>query len=240
MVQAVVGSTVTYEETPVFVAEPSGKRRGGVVVVQEAFGVNGHIEDICRRLADAGWVAAAPHFFWRVGDPILGYDGQMDEVMQAMGSLTQDSVVTDVGAALSALHDRGFDDRHCAITGFCMGGSVALITAARQALGAAVSFYGGGVSQGRFGFPPLVEVAPSLRTPWLGLYGDLDKGIPVEEVEALRAAAAKAAVDTEVVRYPDADHGFNCDARASYHPASARDAWDRMLRWFEAHIPAAG
>ena len=103
-----------------------------------------------------------------------------------------------------------------------MGGTITFATAARLALGAAVTFYGGGVAEGRFGFPPLVELAPSLRTPWLGLYGDLDTGIPVEQVESLRAAVAGAAVDAEIVRYPEAEHGFNCDERASFHAAVGR------------------
>jgi carboxymethylenebutenolidase len=103
-------------------------------------------------------------------------------------------------------------------------------------VGAAVTFYGGGVSQGRFGFPPLVELAPRLRAPWLGLYGDQDQGIPVADVEALRAATATSAPPTEVVRYPDAAHGFNCDQRASFHAASADDAWARMLAWFDRYL----
>ena len=100
-----------------------------------------------------------------------------------------------------------------------MGGSVTLVAAADHELGAAVTFYGGGVSQGRFGFDPLVEVAPRLQTPWLGLFGDLDQGIPIDDVEALRAAAATAPVSTEVVRYAEAGHGFNCDQRVLVPPA---------------------
>ena len=73
--------------------------------------------------------------------------------------------------------------------------------------------------------PALVELAPQLQTPWLGLFGDQDQSIPVEQVEALRTAAASASVPTEIVRYTDADHGFHCDARASYHEASAKDGW---------------
>jgi carboxymethylenebutenolidase len=96
------------------------------------------------------------------------------------------------------------------------------------------------VTKGRFGFPPLVELAPSLQAPWLGLYGDRDRGISVEEVEALRHAAAQAPVATEIVRYPDAEHGFNCDDRpAAYHAEAAADAWRRMLGWFAAHLGRA-
>jgi carboxymethylenebutenolidase len=98
------------------------------------------------------------------------------------------------------------------------------------------SFYGGGVAEGRFGMPSLAEMAPSLKTPWLGLYGDLDPSIPVEQVESLREAVAKASVPTEIVRYPEAGHGFHCDASDSYHKASAKDAWQRTLDWFEQYL----
>jgi carboxymethylenebutenolidase len=117
-----------------------------------------------------------------------------------------------------------------------MGGTVSFLAAARHGLGAGVTFYGGGVAEGRFGMPSLVEMAPRLKTPWLGLYGDLDPSIPVEQVESLREAAAKAPVPTEIVRYPEAGHGFHCDARDSYDKASATDAWQRTLDLFEQHL----
>ena len=84
-----------------------------------------------------------------------------------------------------------------------------------------MTFYGGGVTEGRFGFGALVDEAPALQAPWLGLYGDLDHAIPVAGVEELRVAAAKSGQPTEIVRYPDAGHGFNCDQRQSYHEPSA-------------------
>jgi carboxymethylenebutenolidase len=87
---------------------------------------------------------------------------------------------------------------------------------------------------------PLVELAPGLQTPWLGLFGDEDQGIPVDQVEALRTAVATAPVPTEIVRYPAAGHGFHCDARPdSYHEASAQDAWGRTLDWFERYLPSS-
>ena len=86
-------------------------------------------------------------------------------------------------------------------------------------------------------FPALIGEAADLRTPWLGLFGDEDASIPVADVERLRTALTAAAVDTEVVRYPDAPHGFHCDARADYHEAAAADAFARALAWFDAHLP---
>jgi carboxymethylenebutenolidase len=223
------------EETPLSVHQPSGSPKGGIVVVQEAFGVNDHIEDVCRRFADEGWLAVAPHLFHRTGDPKLGY-GDMSQVMPHMGQLTAEGVLEDMDAALTFLADAGVPPERIGVVGFCMGGTVTLVTAARRDVGAAVTFYGGGVKEGRFGFPPLVEEATRLRAPWLGLFGDLDQGIPVADVEDLRAAAASSPTTTEIVRYPDAAHGFRCDQRESYHAASAHDAWLRTLAWFDRYL----
>ena len=118
-----------------------------------------------------------------------------------------------------------------------MGGSVVALASARRRLGAGVSFYGGGVAEGRFGMPPLVELAPEFQTPWLGLYGGQDQGIPVEQAEALRDAAKQASVPTDLVIYPDADHGFHCDQRPrNYNEAAAKDGWSRTNAWFKEYL----
>jgi carboxymethylenebutenolidase len=220
--------------TPLTIREPSGDAKGGIVVVQEAFGVNDHIEDVTRRFAEAGWLAVAPHLFHRSGDPKLGYD--IARAMPYMAELTAAGIRDDIDAALEHLAAVGFGGDRVGVVGFCMGGTVALVTATRGVVGAAASFYGGGVSAGRFGFDPLIAEAPRLRAPWLGLYGDLDEGIPVDDVEQLRAAAAVSGQLTDVVRYPHAGHGFHCDQRTSYHLASATDAWRRTLSWFDQHL----
>lgn len=223
-------------ETPLSVHSPSDDPKGGLLVIQEAFGVNDHIEDVARRLAGEGWLAVAPHLFHRSGDPKLPYD--IAQARPHMEQLTAEGVLADVDAALAELDGRGIAPERTGIVGFCMGGTVALVVGTRRAdrLGAAVSFYGGGVKQGRFGFRPLVEEATDLGVPWLGLYGDLDHGISVDDVEDLRTAATKSGQETEIVRYPDAGHGFHSDARESYHPSSAADAWRRTLEWFDHHL----
>lgn len=217
--------------------EPAGAARGAVIVVQEAFGITDHIKDVCQRLAGAGYLAVAPHVFHRSGDPVIGYD-EMDKVIPHIMELKADDLLADLDATIAHLGQAAFEPARIGIVGFCMGGSVAFLAAARRSLGAGVTFYGGGVSQGRFGMPPLVELAAELKTPWLGLYGDSDQSIPVDDVEALRAAVAAAPVPAEIVRYPDADHGFHCDARSSYHEASAKDGWRRTLEWFGSHLAA--
>ncbi len=221
--------------TPLSVHQPPAQARGAIVVVQEAFGVNDHIESVCRRIADAGYLAVAPHLFHRTGDPKLGYD-DFSKVAPHFTAVSAESIDEDLAAAFDHLDRTGIKPASTGIVGFCMGGTIAMITAVKRPLGAAVTFYGGGVTTGRFGLPSLVDAAPGLGAPWLGLYGDLDTGIPVDDVEALRSAAATAGVATEVVRYAEAEHGFNCDVRASYNADAATDAWQRMLEWFDRYL----
>ena len=160
--------------------------------------------------------------------------------MPLFADVTEDGILVDVDATLEHVRAAGFVDSNIGIVGFCFGGRVTFLVAARRAIGAAVGFYGGGiVGQGGLPFPPLIGEAGTLRTPWLGLFGDLDTGIPVEGVEELRVALHAAKVDTEIVRYPDAGHGFHCDARPSYHQESALDGWQRTLDWFAGHLSGA-
>lgn len=221
--------------TPLTVREPDATPKGGVVVVQEAFGVNDHIVDVAGRFSAAGYLAVVPHVFHRSGDPVLPYD-DLSQVMPHFAALTAEGILADVDTALAHLAEAGIEPAQSGVVGFCMGGTVALAVATRRDIGAAVTFYGGGLAAGRFGFDGLIEEAPRLRAPWLGLFGDLDQGIPVDEVEQLRAAAASSGQETEVVRYADAGHGFHCDQRDSYHEVSARDAWSRTIAWFDAHL----
>jgi carboxymethylenebutenolidase len=214
---------------------PGGEARGAVIVIQEAFGITDHIKDVCERFAKEGYRAVAPHLFHRSGDPVIGYD-EMKNVMPHLGALTGEGLESDLAATVGYLEQQGFSAGRIGVVGFCMGGSVSFLAAARHTLGAAVSFYGGGIAAGRFGMAPLLELAPQLKAPWLGFFGDKDQSIPVEQVEQLRDAVEQASVDTDIVRYPDAEHGFHCDARDSYHEASAKDAWQRTLDWFDTHI----
>jgi carboxymethylenebutenolidase len=217
---------------PAFEARPHEDVRGAVVVIQEAFGLTPHIHDVTRRLAAEGWRAVAPALFHRQGSPVLAYD-DFNKVMPVMSQLTKEGLTVDLEATFEHL---AFPAERTGIVGFCMGGTVAFYAATLRALGAAVTFYGGGVAQGRFGLPPQIELAAELKSPWLGLYGDRDQSIATKDVERLRQALAEAPVQTEIVRYEDAEHGFNCNDRPSYHPEAANDAWQRTLAWFDRHL----
>ena len=218
-----------------YVAEPAGEAKGALVVLQEAFGVNEHMRSVTDRFAADGYLAVCPHLFHRSGDPELGYD-DMTETIPFIMQLTATDLEADLVATFEHLKGLGYEGKRVATVGYCMGGSVVFLAASYWELGAAVSYYGGGITQGRFQMPPLLDLAPTLQTPWLGVFGDQDPSIPVDQVEGLREAVGRAKVPTEIVRYPDANHGFNCDARSSYHEASAKDAWQRTLGWFDAHL----
>jgi carboxymethylenebutenolidase len=231
--------TLTVESTGgamgLYEAKPQGVAKGAVVVIQEAFGVTEHIEDVCRRFSAEGYLAVAPHIFHRSGDPVIAYE-DMQSVIPHVMALNPEDLIADLDAAMGHVEGAGFTPNQVAVVGFCMGGSVVMLAAVRSALGAAVSFYGGGVAQGRFGMPPLLDLAPALKTPWLGMFGEDDASIPMQEVGWLREAAEKANVDTQVISYPGANHGFHCDARDSYHEPSAQQAWKETLTWLDKHL----
>ena len=155
--------------------------RGGVLVVQEAYGVTPHILDVVARFEAEGYAAAAPDLYH---GKVFDYATPFDDLRPVFTSLTGEGILADLDAAVASLP---VPPSRVAVVGFCMGGTVALYAGAMRELGAAVSFYGGGVTESRWsGVPPLVALAPGLRTPWLGLYGDDDAGIPADQVEALR------------------------------------------------------
>jgi carboxymethylenebutenolidase len=237
-----VPTTVTLSTTDgdmaLYDAEPDGDARAAIIVVQEAFGVNDHIEEVARRLAGAGFRAVAPHLFHRTGDPVIGYD-EYDKLMPHFAALSEAGLLNDIDAAIEYLEKAGFPARRIGIVGFCMGGTITFLTCVRRPVGAGVTFYGSGVTEGRLGMPSMVDSVSGLQAPWLGLYGDKDTGIPVEQVEALRAKLGSAVVDAEIVRYADAGHGFHCDKRGDYDEASAVDAWRHALSWFEKHLPTS-
>jgi carboxymethylenebutenolidase len=227
------GTMRLYEAKP----DAGTTAKGAVVVIQEAFGVNDHIEDVTRRFAEAGYHAVAPDLFHRSGGGTAPYD-DFSEVMPLFEGLDgDDALLRDVDVALDHLRSAGWGDGQIGIVGFCFGGRVTMLVALRRRLGAGVGFYGGGIVTGRFPqFPPLIDEVPKLATPWLGLFGDQDHAIPVDDVEQLRGALNEAPAPTEVVRYPDAGHGFHCDQRPDYVEADAHDAWSRTLAWFDAHL----
>jgi carboxymethylenebutenolidase len=231
------GSMRLYEARPDGEPGPGGAARAAVIVIQEAFGVNEHIEDVTRRFADAGYHAVAPDLFHRAGGGTAPYE-DFAQVMPLFEDLDSDEkLLADVDAARRHLHAAGWADAQIGIVGFCFGGRLSLLACLHRPFGAGVGFYGGGIVTARFPmFPAFVDRMHELAVPWLGIFGDLDASIPPEDVEQLREALAGSSAATEIVRYPDAGHGFHCDVRDDYAEAEAVDAWSRTLAWFDIHL----
>ena len=225
-----------------FEAVPEGRQEGtgAVIVLQEAFGVNEHIKDVARRFAAAGYHAAVPHLFHRSGDPVLAYDdyAAAPSYMQAMGD---PGILADVDATVDHLARAGWEPARVAVVGFCMGGRAAFLVASSRALAAAVTFYGAAIVTGRSQWmPALLERSPELATPWLGMFGEDDQSIPLEDVKRLREITSESApVACDVITYPSAGHGFFCDARDSYQREAAEDAWERTLTWLRRHMSSS-
>ncbi|CAO5232217.1 dienelactone hydrolase family protein [Frankia sp. AgKG'84/4] len=218
-------------------AEPDGPVRGGVIVLHEASGLTEQVARLCTRFAGAGWRAIAPDLFHRVGSPVFDR-GEADAAMRIVADLSGTDLLDDIDAAEAVLAEEGTALDRCAVVGFCVGGSAAFHAAVDRPFGAAVTFYGGGIRDHLFGEPSQLELADRLQTPWLGLYGERDASIASDDVEALRAAAARAPVPAEIICYPGAGHAFHDDSRPdAYRPDEARDAWSRTLIWCDAHVP---
>lgn len=224
-----------FRTVPLAIAGDASSKRA-LIIIQEAFGVNDHIREVVERFASQGYFVVAPQLFHRVGSPEVSYD-DFPEAMSAMATLNAADITSDLQVCASFLEEAGYLAASVGVVGYCMGGTVSFYAGTLGIVGAAVTYYGGGIETGRFALPSLLELAPHLRGDWLGHFGDLDKGIPIDQVEALRDATDAVAVDTEIVRYADAEHGFSCDARPGvYNPVAAADAHRRTLDFFAAHL----
>ena len=226
---------------PAYLARPAKDgKHPAVIVVSEIFGVHDYIKDICRRLAKLGYVAIAPAFFVRVGDPAPLSD--REQIMKIVKAASDRQVLGDVAAAITFLRGAPYVDAgRLGITGFCWGGRVAWMACETfPELKAGAAWYGqlappkdAPPDPTRF-WP--IQHAADLKAPVLGLYGGLDKGIPAEDIDAMRQSLkAQGKSDSLLVVYPDAQHGFHADYRSSYNAADARDAWSRMLAHFKTH-----
>jgi carboxymethylenebutenolidase len=227
-----------------YLARPEGGApRPAVIVFMEIFGVNPHIRAVTERVAREGYLALAPDYFHRSGPGAeYGYDDAgFAAGMKLLGSLRSDQMVDDAKAAIAWLRERK-DVRGDRIgcMGFCIGGHMTYLTACETDVRAAASFYGGGIAapQGPGGQPSTLGRTGRISGKLLALFGGKDAFIPMDQVEAIRDALAKARTRHEVVVYPGADHGFFCDQRPSYQPKAAQDAWERVRKLFAEELVA--
>jgi carboxymethylenebutenolidase len=203
-------------------ADPAGKPKAAIVVIQEIFGVNHHIRSVCDRLAKEGYVALAPSIFDRTQpDFQCGYTP--DEIATARTFIANPdwtAMLRDTQAAIDAVKDVG----PVGIIGFCLGGSMAYAAATKlTGLSAAVGYYGGAVVR-------FADDKP--RVPTQLHFGEKDAGIPLTDVETIKTKRP----DVAVFIYPGAQHGFHCDERASYDKASADIAWPRSLEFLAKNL----
>jgi len=216
-------------------AKPAGPHSlPGVLVFQEAFGVNRHILNICQRFADAGYVAGAPELFHREGPGVvMGYD-DFAKVKPIMARMTNATLLMDVQAAHSAMAAHPLvDPKRIYSIGFCLGGFVSILAALNLPHAAAVSFYGGGLVKARPGLAitPLVDEFDRLNCPVLFGYGEKDTGITPADIAAVRSRLESLHKPHQIDVYPGAGHGFVCDDRPAYQPQAAEVAWIRIMRW---------
>jgi carboxymethylenebutenolidase len=202
-------------------ADPAGTPKGGLVVIQEIFGVNAHIRELVDAYAAEGYAAIAPAFYDRAEtDADLGYDdADRQKGMELRAKIERDMAVNDMAAAAAELDFAG----KVGVVGFCWGGQLAWIGADSGNFSAAVCYYGGGIDQ-------LLDL--EAKCPVMMHFGEADQGIPMEKVDAVRAADTGAEIHT----YPAAGHGFVCAERPSFNPEATAAAGRRSLDFFARHL----
>jgi carboxymethylenebutenolidase len=202
-------------------AEPQGKPKGGIVVIQEIFGVNHHIRAVADRFAALGYVAVAPQVFDRI-QPNFESGYTPDEIAHArtfIPKIDWGKMLLDTQAAIDNVKPAG----KVGIVGYCMGGSIAFLAGAKlSGLSAAVGYYGGTIAKNADEKP---------KVPTLLHFGDQDQSIPMSDVEIVKQKRP----DCEIHIY-NAGHGFSCDERGSYNEAAHKAAWDRTVPWFAKNV----
>ena len=203
-------------------ADPAGAPKAAIVVIQEIFGVNHHIRSVCDRLAAAGYVAIAPSIFDRT-QPNFQCGYSPDEIANARKFIANpdwDAMLRDTQAAINDLKAAG----PVGIMGFCMGGSIAFLSACRLAgLSASVCYYGGAIAK-------FADETP--KCPTMMHFGETDAAIPMTDIDMIK----KKRPECEIFVYPSAGHGFHCDERGSFHEPSAKLAWQRSTDFLTKHM----
>jgi len=203
-------------ELDAYVAEPKGKVKGGIVVVQEIFGVTEHVKRVADQYAAQGYRAIAPAMFDRIERNLTVPYTDIQKGLEHMRKLKWSDTLADVAAAADEIRGAG---RQC-VVGFCWGGTVAHVAASDLDIDAAVSYYGGGVAK-------MLDKKP--RCPIVYHFGDQDHSIPLPDVEKIKAAYPDSIVNV----YPGAGHGFSCDERASFSPRDAQLAFERSIAFLD-------
>lgn len=214
-------------------------RYPAVLVIQEIWGVNSHIQSVTDRLPSQGYVGLAPALFHREGRMTLGLYEEMQPALARLGRCTDAQIIADVKAAVAYLQAQPFvDPQRIGIVGFCFGGRVSYQAACNVPdLKAAVVFYGGRILQPLGGAGPApIEQTATINVPVLGLFGEIDQNPTPADVAKIAAELQRHGKIYEFHLYPGCGHGFHCDGRASYRPEAAKDAWAKTTAWFDKYL----
>ena len=224
-------------EMPGYYARPAGAANPPVIVVaMEIFGLHEYIKDVTRRLAKLGAFAVAPDYYFRKGTDLTKIT-EIKDLLPIVNAKPDAELLSDLDATVAWAKAQGGDTTRLGIIGFCRGGrTVWEYSAHNGALKAGVAFYGPPVDPPNPLWPksPL-QLAPEMKAPVLGLYGEADTGIPVATVEQMKEALAANKKTAEFKIYPGAPHGFHADYRTSYRKEAAEDGWNQMQAWFKKY-----
>lgn len=223
-------------EMRIYVAAPDdGNQHPGLVVIQEAFGVNNHIQDVARRYAEQGFVSAAPDLFHRFEHKLVEYS-EMQTGMGQTAQMNADRIEMDVRAAVELLNSRADVKRgQIGTIGYCFGGRGSYTAATRiPDLKAAVVYYGGGIAADNPAAP--VNESEKIRAPILAFFGEQDQAIPMAQVQKIKDTLSRLGKTHEVHTYPLAGHGFFCNERASYNKEAAEDAWTKTVPFLKKNL----
>jgi carboxymethylenebutenolidase len=220
-----------------YVAHPTdGAPHPGLIVFQEAFGVNPHIRDVTERFGREGYIALAPELYHRTSQGFEGAYDNFEAVMPQMAAITNPGLESDIRAAFDWLRaDASVLDSSVACGGYCMGGRVSFLANATVPVKAAISYYGGGIAPGPRG-PGLLDQVGNLHAPLLLFWGYQDKHIGIDQPRAVADALHTAGKSFVTVTFSDADHGFFCDARPSYNAQAATQSWALALRFLKTNL----
>jgi carboxymethylenebutenolidase len=223
-------------EMPGYFAKPANATNPPVVIVaMEIFGLHEYIKDVVRRVAKLGAFAVAPDYYFRKGDLTKVTDPK--ELMPLVNAKTDAELLSDLDATVAWALTQSGNTTRLGIMGFCRGGRTVWQYAAHNSnLNAGVAFYGPLADNPTPAMPKNAMMqAADMKAPVLGLYGEADQGISVDNVTAMQAALKAAGKTAEFHIYPGAPHGFHADYRASYRKDAADDAWDRLQAWFKKY-----
>jgi len=236
-----IGVSTATGTMPAYFACPEGEGLHPIVlVIHEIFGLHEHIRDVVRRFAKAGYLAVAPELYFRLGRPQDA--SSIDEIRANFVAKAPDAtVLSDLDNSLAWAEAHGGDAARATVTGFCWGGRIVWLYAAHNPkLKAAAAWYGRVVATENSPVNAAQPTTPidhvkEIKVPVIGFYGGMDKGIPLDHVQRMQDELKKGKSGSQIVVYPNADHGFHADYRPSYNKQAAEDAWAKLLAWFKDH-----